>query len=118
MPGFYLGTLAKNMHARLIGDSKLTLGLTVSEHGCLSYLPLNGPDLQPIQILPNLSLNGSWYRLHFSFFLSCVIYAVENVENAYAVFFFLFFENICRFDAPLSFAGTSITTLKLWTQKN
>jgi len=38
----------KNMHARLIGDSKLTLGMTVSVVGCFS---LCGPvmDWRPVQ---------------------------------------------------------------------
>ena len=40
---------SKNMHVRLIGDSKLSLGVSV--HGCVSRLSLCGPvmDLWPVQ---------------------------------------------------------------------
>jgi len=31
---------SKNMYVRLSGDSKLTLGASVSMHGCLSHLSL------------------------------------------------------------------------------
>jgi len=52
--------LAKNMHVRLIGDSKLTLGVSVSVDGWLSrclcgavmdWLPVQGvPSLSPRQL--------------------------------------------------------------------
>ena len=69
-PHVCLGSLAsshcqkktKNMHLRWIGDSKLTLGVSVSVHGCSSW---SGPvmDWQPVQVVPSLSPNGSWNRL-------------------------------------------------------
>ena len=53
---------SKNMHVRLIGDTKLSLGVCVSVHGCLS---LCGPviDWRPVQGVPCLSPNGSGDRL-------------------------------------------------------
>ena len=46
--------LSKNMYVRLIGDSKLSLGVGVSVHGCVSRvsrLSLCGPvmDWRPVQ---------------------------------------------------------------------
>ena len=60
LPG-YSGFLPppKNMHVRLIGDSKLTLGVCVSVAGCLSHLSLCGPVINLINLLPN----DSWDRL-------------------------------------------------------
>ena len=44
LSGYYgFLTLTKNIHVRLIGDSKLTLGVSVSMDGCLSLLSLCGP---------------------------------------------------------------------------
>ena len=42
--------LSKSMHVRLIGDSKLSLGVSLSVHGCLS---VSGPvmDWQPLRDL-------------------------------------------------------------------
>ena len=55
MRGFSPGTPAsshrpKNMHVRLIGDSKLSLGVSVSVCGCVSRLSLCGPvmDWRPV----------------------------------------------------------------------
>ena len=47
------------MHVRLIGDSKLSLGVSVSVCGCLSRLSLCGP----VQGVPRLSPNDRWDRL-------------------------------------------------------
>ena len=46
----------KNVHVRLIGDSKLSLGGNVSVHGCVSCLCLCGPvmDWRPAQSVPGL----------------------------------------------------------------
>jgi len=56
---------SKNMHVRLIGDSELSLGVSVSSHGCLSRLSLCGPamDWRSVQGVPCLSPNDSWDRL-------------------------------------------------------
>ena len=53
---------SKNMHARLIGYSKLSLGVSVSVCGCLSRLSLCGPvmDWRPV---PRLSPDDRWDRL-------------------------------------------------------
>jgi len=53
---------SKNMRVRLIGDSKLSVGVSVSVHECLS---LCGPviDWRPVQSVPHLSPNDSWDRL-------------------------------------------------------
>ena len=61
--GFF--PLSKNMHVRLIGDSKLSLGVSVSVCGCLSRLSLCGPvmDWQPVQGVPRLSPDDCWDRL-------------------------------------------------------
>ena len=69
MRGFSPGTLAsshcpKNMHVRLIGDSKLSLGVIVSV--CVVVcLSLCGPvmDWRPVQGEPRLLPNESWDRL-------------------------------------------------------
>ena len=37
---------SKNMHVRLIGDSKLSLGVSISVDGCVSRLPLCGPVME------------------------------------------------------------------------
>ena len=52
----------KNIHVRLIGDSKLSLGMSVSAHGCLS---LCGAvmDWRPVLGVPCLLSNNSWDRL-------------------------------------------------------
>ena len=46
MHGFSPGTLtfppSKNMHVSLIGDSKLSLGVSVSVPGCVSVSPCDG----------------------------------------------------------------------------
>ena len=51
----------KNMHVRLTGDSKLSLGVSVSVHGCLSRLSLCGPvmDWRPVQGVPMTAGIGS-----------------------------------------------------------
>ena len=56
---------SKNMHVRLIDDSKLSLGVSVSVNGCLSRLSLRGPvmDWRPVQGVPRLSPNDHWDRL-------------------------------------------------------
>jgi len=53
------------MHVRLIGDSKLSVGVSVSVRGCLHRLSLCGPvmDWQPVQDAPRLLPSGSWDRL-------------------------------------------------------
>ena len=65
VPSGYSGFLppSKNMHVRLIGVSKLSLGVSVE--GCVSHLCLCGPvmDWRPVQGVPRLSPNDSWYRL-------------------------------------------------------
>ena len=50
------------MHVRLTGDSKLSLGVSVSVCGCLS---LCGPvmDWRPVQGGPRLSPDDRWDRL-------------------------------------------------------
>ena len=55
----------KNMHVRLIGDSKLSLGVSVSVCGCLSRSSLYGPvmDWRPVQGVPRLSPDDRWDRL-------------------------------------------------------
>ena len=70
MRGFCPGTPAsshrpKNMHVRLIGDSKLTLGMSVTMNGCLSHLSLCCPvmDWRPVQGVPRLLPNDSWDML-------------------------------------------------------
>jgi len=52
----------RNIHIRLIGDSKLTIGVTESVDG---YLSLCGPVInwRPVQGVPCLSPNYSWDRL-------------------------------------------------------
>ena len=56
---------SKNMHVRLIDDSKLSLGVSVRVCGCLSRLSLCGPvmDWRPVQGVPRLSPNDRWNRL-------------------------------------------------------
>ena len=56
MHGFSPGTPA-SMHVRLIGDSKLSLGVSVSMCGCLSRLSLCGPVMhwRPVQGVLRLS---------------------------------------------------------------
>ena len=68
--GFSPGTLAsshrpKNMHVRLIGVSKLSLGVSVSVHGCLSRLSLCGPvmDWRSVKGVPRLSPEDCWDRI-------------------------------------------------------
>ena len=53
------------MHVRLIGDSKLSLGVSVSVCGCLCRLSLCGPvmDWRPVQGVPRLSPDDRWDRL-------------------------------------------------------
>ena len=52
----YLGFLppSKTKHVMLIGDFKLTLGVDVSMHGCVSCMSLSGPvmDWRPIPGYP------------------------------------------------------------------
>ena len=63
----YFGFLppSKNMHVRLIDDSKLSLGVSVSMHGCLSRLSLCGPvmDWRSVQGVPCLSPEDCLDRL-------------------------------------------------------
>ena len=56
---------SKNMYVRLIGDSKLSLVVSVSVHDCVYPLCLCGPvmDLQTVQGVPRLSPTDSWDRL-------------------------------------------------------
>ena len=60
---------SKNMHVRLIGDTKLSLGVSVSMCGCcigcLSCLSLCGPvmDWRPVQGIPRLSPDDRWDSL-------------------------------------------------------
>ena len=53
------------MHVRLIDDSKLSLGVNVCMHGCLSRLSLCGPmmDWRPVQGVPRLLPKDCWDRL-------------------------------------------------------
>ena len=55
---------SKNMHVRLIGDSKLSLGCE-RVCGCLSHLSLCDPvmDWRPVQGVPRLSPDDRWDRL-------------------------------------------------------
>jgi len=55
---------SKNMHVRLFIDSVLSLGVSVSVHGCISHLSLCGPviDRQPILGVPCHLPNASWDR--------------------------------------------------------
>jgi len=57
--------LPKNIYVRLIGDSKLTLGVNVSADGFWPRLSLHGHvmDWRPVQGLPCFSPNDSWDRL-------------------------------------------------------
>jgi len=50
---------SKNMHVRLVGDSQLSLGVSVSVHSCLSHWFLCDPvmDWRPVQVVPYLSPN-------------------------------------------------------------
>jgi len=52
---------SKNMHVRLIGESELSLGVSVRPHGCVSRLCLCGAVMD--QGVPCLSPNDSWERL-------------------------------------------------------
>ena len=52
----------KNMHVRLIGDSKLSLGMSVSLCGRLS-LCVPVMDWRPVQGVPHLSPDDRWDRL-------------------------------------------------------
>ena len=56
---------SRNMHVRLIGVSKLSLGVSVSVCGCLSRLSLCGPvmDWRPVQVAPRLSPDDRWDAL-------------------------------------------------------
>jgi len=56
---------SKNMHVRVFGVSKLSLGVSVSVHCCVSRLSLCGPvmDWRPVQGAPRLSPSDSWDRL-------------------------------------------------------
>ena len=53
------------MCVSLIGDSKLSLRVSVSVCGCLSRLSLCGPvmDWRPVQGVPRLSPDDRWDRL-------------------------------------------------------
>ena len=53
------------MHVKLIGVSKLSLGVSVSVCGCLSRLSLCGPvmDWRPVQGVPRLTPDDRWDRL-------------------------------------------------------
>jgi len=55
------GFSPKTMHVRFIVDSKLSLGVSVSVHGCLS---LCGPVMnwRPVQGVPRLSPEDCWDR--------------------------------------------------------
>ena len=52
----------ENMHVRLTGDSKLSVGVSVSVHGCVS---LCGPamDWRPVQGVPCVLPNDNWDSL-------------------------------------------------------
>ena len=68
--------LSKNKHVRLIGVSKLSLGVGVSVHDCVS---LCGPvmDWRPVQGVPCLLSNDSWDKLQPPIFL-CVTLTNHN----------------------------------------
>ena len=59
---FACSKMSTNMHVGLIGNSKLTLGVSVRVHGCLSLCGLV-MDWPPVRGLPYLSPNGNWERL-------------------------------------------------------
>ena len=61
LPGYFLPP-SENMHVRLTGGSKLSLGVSVSVHSCVSLCGLV-MDWQPVQGVPRLSPNDSWDRL-------------------------------------------------------
>ena len=72
MRGFSPGTPAsshrQNMHVRLIGVSKLSLGVNMSVDGCVSCSSLCGPvmDWRPVQGVPPMTVGGpndSWDKL-------------------------------------------------------
>ena len=66
MRGFSPGTPASSHNpktCRLIGDSKLPVGVTVSVNGCLSVYVGPAMDWRPVQGVPRLSPNDSWDRL-------------------------------------------------------
>ena len=48
------------MQVRLIGDSKLPVGVNVSVSGCLSLYVGPVIDWRPVQGVPRLSPNASW----------------------------------------------------------
>jgi len=52
----------KNIHVRLISDSKLTVGVSV--RSCLSCLSLCG-HVMPSRVFPCLEPNSNWDRLQF-----------------------------------------------------
>ena len=59
-------SLSKNMHVRLIGDSKIVLRSECERVcGCLSHLSLCGPvmDWRPVQGVPRLLPDDRWDRL-------------------------------------------------------
>ena len=71
------------MHIRLIDHTKLTLGISVSVHGCFSFCLGDGLaiDWQSVQDVPCLLSNGSWDRLqppactlcrNCTLFLTCI----------------------------------------------
>jgi len=53
----------KNMYVKLSGDSKLSLGVSVSVDGCVSRLCGPAMDWRPAQGVTRLSTNDSWDRL-------------------------------------------------------
>jgi len=55
----------RNMYVRLIGDSKMTSGVSVNVDGCLSRLSLCGPVMawRPVRGVPCHSPNDIWDRL-------------------------------------------------------
>ncbi len=64
--GFSLGTPASSHNpktCRLIGDSKLPVGVNVSVSACLSLYVSPVIDWRPVQGVPCLSPNDSWDRL-------------------------------------------------------
>ena len=85
MQGFSPGTLASSYHSKHVfhGDAKLTRGVSVSMHGCLSplfpYYPVM--DLHTIQVVPCLLPSSRLDRLQHPRFPELV--GIENDLSLY-----------------------------------
>ena len=57
--------LSQKITCMSVGDSKLSLGVSVTVHSCVSRFSLCGSvmDWRPVQGVPRLSSNDSWDRL-------------------------------------------------------